>query len=321
MKSYIVRRLLLLIPTLFIITIIVFCAVRFIPGNVVELLASQTGSMATPEDAERALEAIRHNLGLDVPIFVQYGRWVSGVFQGDLGMSLLTGRSITEDLAGKLPVSIELGILALITSLIIAFPIGIMSAIKQDTVSDYIGRGVAIFCISVPSFWLATLVIVYPSIWWDWTPSLRYIPFSQNPLGNLGQFIIPAILLGMLMSGATMRMTRTMVLEVLRQDYIRTAWAKGLKERRIISRHVLKNALLPVVTIIGLQLPVLVGGALIIETIFNLPGIGRYFVGALFERDYPIISAVNLIVSAFTLVCILVVDVAYAYLNPKIQYK
>lgn len=321
MKNYIIRRLLLLIPTLFIITIIVFCAVRFIPGNVVELLASQTGSMGTPEEAEHALEAIRHNLGLDVPIFVQYGKWISGVFRGDLGTSLLTGRSITEDLAGKLPVSIELGILALITSLMIAFPIGILSAIRQDTISDYIGRSVAIFCISVPSFWLATLVIVYPSIWWDWTPSLRYIPFSQNPLGNLGQFIIPAILLGMLMSGATMRMTRTMVLEVLRQDYIRTAWAKGLRERRIISRHVLKNALLPVVTIIGLQLPVLVGGSLIIETIFNLPGIGRYFVGALFERDYPIISAVNMIVSGFTLLCILVVDIAYAYLNPRIQYK
>jgi peptide/nickel transport system permease protein len=152
-------------------------------------------------------------------------------------------------------------------------------------------------------------------------PPIRYIPLFQDPLGNLGQFIIPAILLGMLMSGATMRMTRTMVLEVLRQDYVRTAWAKGLRERRIISRHVLKNALLPVVTIIGLQLPVLVGGSLIIETIFNLPGIGRYFVGALFERDYPIISAVNLIVAAFTLVCILVVDIAYAYLNPRVEYK
>lgn len=319
MRTYIIRRLLLLIPTLFIITVIVFCAVRFIPGHVVELMAKeQVGSV---EDLEAVVELIKHNLGLDVPIYVQYGRWMAGIFKGDLGTSLWTGRSITDDMATKLPVSIELGIIALITSLGIAFPIGILSAIRQDSIRDYIGRSVAIFCISVPSFWLATLVIVYPSLWWGWTPSIQCISFLSNPLGNLGQFIIPGILLGMLMSGVTMRMTRTMMLEVLRQDYVRTAWSKGLKERLIISRHILKNALIPVVTIIGLQLPVLVGGAVIIETIFNLPGIGRYFTEALFRRDYPIVCGVNLVVSAFTLVCILIVDIAYAYLDPRVQYK
>lgn len=318
MRNYIIRRVLLLIPTLFIVTIILFCAVRFIPGNVVELMASQMGEA---QDRERLVEIIRQELGLDVPIYVQYGRWIAGVLQGDLGTSLWTKRPITEELATRLPVSVELGIIALITSLAIAFPIGILSAIRQDTWADYIGRSVAIFCISVPSFWLASMVILYPARWWGWTPAMKYTPFFSNPLVNLGQFIIPGILLGMLMSGVTMRMTRTMMLEVLRQDYIRTAWAKGLKEGLVISRHALKNALIPVVTIIGLQLPILVSGAVVIETIFALPGIGRYFVDALFQRDYPIISGVNIIVCAFTLFCILVVDIAYAYLDPRVQYR
>lgn len=318
MRNYIIRRLLLIIPTLFLITVILFCAVRFVPGNVVDMMASRMGEA---EDIEYTAEVIRHELGLDVPIYVQYGRWIAGVLQGDLGTSLWTKRSITEELRAKLPVSIELGIIALIISLTIAFFIGILSAIRQDTWADYIGRSVAIFCISVPSFWLATLVLVYPALWWGWMPPMQYIPFFSDPLGNLEQFIVPGILLGMLLSGVTMRMTRTMLLEVLRQDYIRTAWAKGLRERLVISRHALKNALFPVVTIIGLQLPILIGGAVVIETIFALPGIGRYFVTALNMRDYPIISGVNLVVSLFALVCILLVDIAYAYLDPRVQYR
>lgn len=317
MQVYILRRLLLAILTLFIVTIIIFCAVRFIPGDVVELMAAQVPDI---QDVDVATKLIRHELGLDVPIYVQYGRWLGDVFTGDLGTSLWTGRSITGELANKLPVSVELGILALITSLVIALPIGILSAIRQDTVSDYIGRSVAIFFISVPSFWLATLVVVYPSVWFGWTPTLGYIPFLKDPLGNLGQFIIPAILMGMVMSGVAMRMTRTMMLEVLRQDYIRTAWAKGLRERVVVSRHALKNALIPVVTIVGLQLPIMIGGSVIIETIFGMPGVGRYFVDALFQRDYAIISAVNLVIAAFIVLVTLMVDITYAYLDPRVQY-
>jgi peptide/nickel transport system permease protein len=315
--NYVIRRLLLLIPTLLLVTIIIFCAVRFIPGNVIELMASETGEA---ENLDASIALIKHELGLDVPIYVQYGRWLSGVFRGDLGKSLWTGRSVTEELAGKLPVSIELGILAILTGLAIALPIGIFSALRQDTFGDYVGRTVAILCISVPSFWLATLVIVYPSVWFGWTPSMEYIPFFDNPIGNLGQFILPAILMGMVMSGTTMRMTRTMMLEVLRQDYIRTAWSKGLKEGVIVSRHALKNALIPVITIVGLQIPILVGGAVIIETIFGLPGIGRYFVEALFRRDYPVISSINLIVAGVVMLCNLAVDMVYANLDPRVQY-
>jgi len=277
--------------------------------------------MGEAQDIEYTMQVIRHELGLDVPIYVQYGRWIAGVLHGDLGASLWTKRTVTEELAAKLPVSIELGTIAIITSLAIALFIGILSAIRQDTWADYIGRSVAIFCISVPSFWLGTLVIVYPARWWGYMPPIQYIPFFSDPLSNLEQFIIPGVLVGMLMSGTTMRMTRTMMLEVLRQDYIRTAWAKGLRERLVISRHALKNALIPVVTIVGLQLPILIGGSVVIETIFKLPGIGRYFVDALFRRDYPIISGVNLVVSAFALLCILIVDIAYAYLDPRVQYR
>ncbi len=317
MRAYIIRRLLLLIPTLLIVTIIVFCAVRFVPGSVIELMASQIGEA---ENMEEAIQTIKHNLGLDVPIYVQYGRWLGGILTGNLGKSLWTGRSISEELLNRLPVSVELGILALITALLIALPIGILSAIRQDTAADYIGRSIAILFISVPAFWLATLVVVYPSVWFGWTPAIQYIPILKDPAGNLKQFIIPAVLMGMAMSGTTMRMTRTMMLEVLRQDYIRTAWAKGLKEGIVISRHALKNALIPVVTIVGMQLPILVGGAVIIETIFGLPGIGRYFVDALFQRDYPIISAINLVVATFVMLCNLAVDVTYAYLDPRVQY-
>lgn len=317
MRAYIIRRLLLLIPTLLIVTIIVFCAVRFVPGSVIELMASQIGET---ENIEEAIQTIKHNLGLDVPIYIQYGRWLGGILTGNLGKSLWTGRSISEELLNRLPVSVELGILALITALLIALPIGILSAIRQDTAADYIGRSIAIFFISVPAFWLATLVVVYPSVWFGWTPAIQYIPLLKDPVGNLKQFIIPAVLMGMAMSGTTMRMTRTMMLEVLRQDYIRTAWAKGLKEGIVISRHALKNALIPVVTIVGMQLPILVGGAVVIETIFGLPGIGRYFVDALFQRDYPIISAINLVVATFVMLCNLVVDITYAYLDPRVQY-
>jgi peptide/nickel transport system permease protein len=318
LRNYIIRRLLLLIPTIFIVTIIVFCAVRFIPGPVVELMAAQHGES---QDIEHTMEMIRKELGLDVPIYVQYGRWMASVFRGDLGRSLWSQRNIGEDILRRLPVSIELGIMAIIVAIFIALPVGIISAIRQDTMTDYITRGIAIILISVPSFWVGTMVMVYPAKYLGWMPSVLYVPFFQDPVGNLKQFIIPALILGMVMSGTTMRMTRTMMLEVLRQDYIRTAWAKGLKEGVVISRHALKNALIPVVTIVGMQLPILVGGSVILEMIFGLPGIGRYFIIALTQRDYPIVSAINLIIAAFVMLCNLGVDLLYARLDPRIQYR
>jgi peptide/nickel transport system permease protein len=317
-RNYITRRLLLLIPTLLIVTIIVFCAVRFIPGQIVEMMAAQHGET---QDIERTIKMIRTELGLDVPIYVQYVRWLGAVFRGDLGTSLWTKQSIGEDILQRIPISIELGILAIITALLIALPIGIISAIRQDTITDHLLRGIAILFISVPAFWVGTIVIVYPAKYLNWMPPVLYTPFLKDPLRNLSQFIIPALILGMAMSGTTMRMTRTMMLEVLRQDYIRTAWAKGLRERVVIFRHALKNALIPVVTIVGMQLPILVGGSVIIETIFGLPGIGRYFIFALTQRDYPIVSAINLVMATFVMFCNLGIDLIYGYLDPRVQYR
>ena len=291
MRAYIIRRLLLIIPTLFILTILVFLSVRFIPGDVIDVMV---GRMIHYGDFDR--EAVEHALGLDVPVHVQYGRWLGGIFRhGTLGDSLLGTWTVEEKILGKLPVTIELGVMALVIGLVIALPVGIYSAIRQDTAADYAGRSIAILGMATPNFWLATMVMIFPAIWWGWSPPMEYIPFTEDPLGNLGVFIIPSLILGTAMSAATMRMTRTMMLEVLRQDYIRTAWSKGLKERVVIMRHALKNALIPVVTLVGMQLPILVGGAVIMENIFNLPGLGRLMVMALDERDYPMVSGVNLV--------------------------
>jgi len=330
MRAYIIRRLLLMIPTLLLVTIIVFLTVRFIPGSLIDLMASQQmgETMVSPEEIA---EQIRHDLGLDIPVGKQYLRWLgawqqedgtfSGVLQGDLGKSLWTQRPILGEIAGKIPISLELGIIGLITALLIAFPIGIYSAIRQDTAGDYVGRTFAILCMSVPGFWLATMIIVFPSVWWGWTPSMVYIPITENLAENIKQFIIPSLLMGMVMSGVTMRMMRTMMLEVLRQDYIRTAWSKGLRERVVVMRHALKNAMIPVITIIGLQLPILIGGTVIMEQIFNLPGIGRLLIDSLSRRDYSIISGVNLMMASVVMAANLLTDLTYAWLDPRIRYR
>jgi peptide/nickel transport system permease protein len=324
MRAYIIRRLILIIPTLLLVSIIIFFTVRFIPGNVIELMVQEAGPGATGSsvDKEAVLEAIRQKLGLDVPIHIQYGRWIKNiVLHGDLGKSLWTGRPATQSILERLPVSFELGLLAILMGLLIAIPIGIYSAIRQDTVGDYIARSFAIACIALPSFWIGTMVMVYPSVWWGWTPPVEYIPFIENPAGNLRQFILPAFIVGMVLSGQTMRMSRTMMLEVLRQDYIRTAWSKGLKERVIVFRHALKNAMIPVVTIVGLQLPILIGGSVVIEQIFCLPGVGILLLEVLSSRDYLVLSGLNLFMAAVVLISILLTDLTYGFLDPRVHYQ
>ena len=316
MRAYIIRRLLLIVPTLLLVTVIVFFSIRLIPGDVINMMASEHMWM-TGRDAE----AIRAELGLDVPVHIQYLRWVGGIFRGDLGDSLWSKQSVTETILPRFPVSMELGIMSVLISQLIAIPIGIYSAIRQDTVGDYSGRTIAIACIALPHFWLGTLVMIYPALWWGWSPKMEYVSFLDNPIENLQMFIVPAIIMGMILSGITMRMTRTMMLEVLRQDYIRTAWAKGLKERVVISRHALKNALIPVVTIVGLQVPILIGGSVILEKIFNLPGIGRLMVEVINRRDYTVLSGLNLMIATVVLLTNIVVDITYAFLDPRVHYK
>ena len=335
MRAYLIRRLLLVIPTLFILTIIVFLAVRFIPGDLIDIMVAEMGGWyATGGDIDR--EALERMLGLDVPVYVQYGRWIgvlptpdwvtkeshfNGILQGTLGEPLIgVFSTIEEQIIGRLPVTIELGAMAIVIGLVIALPVGIYSAIRQDTATDYVGRSIAIIGLATPNFWLAIMVMLYPAIWWGWSPSMEYIPLVEDPLGNLGMFIIPSVILGTASAAATMRMTRTMMLEVLRQDYIRTAWSKGLKERVVIIRHAIKNALIPVVTLIGLQLPLLVGGSVIIEEIFNLPGIGRMFLDTLEGRDYPVVQGVNLFFGGVVLLTILLTDMIYPYLDPRVRY-
>ena len=252
---------------------------------------------------------------------VQYGRWIGGVLQGDLGVSLRGSVPITPKILARLPVTFELGLLGIIFGLSISLPIGIYSAIRQNTVGDYAGRGVAVTFISVPTFWTATMVMIYPALWWGWSPSVRLIRFAQDPLGNLVMFLVPAAILGMVLSGTTMRMTRTMALEVLRQDYVRTAWSKGLGEKVVVMRHVLKNALIPVVTIVGFQLPILIGGSVILEQIFVLPGIGTLLLDAIQKRDYPIVSGINLVIATAVVLINLVIDLSYAFLDPRVRYR
>ncbi|MFC1983506.1 ABC transporter permease [Chloroflexota bacterium] len=322
MRAYIIRRVLLIIPTFILVTMIVFLLVRLVPGHALDIMAQQmlgqSGAFETMEDAKAR---ISEQMGFDVPIHVQYFRWVGSALQGDLGKSLWGPVEVAEELGRRVPVTFELGFLAAIVALIVALPIGTYAAIRQDTLEDYGGRTIAILGISLPSFWVATIVIVYPSIWWNWTPLLTYVPFARDPIANLGQFILPAGIMGMYMSGETMRMTRTMMLEVLRQDYVRTAWAKGLPERTVILRHALKNALIPVVTVVGLQMPMLVGGTVVLETIFNLPGLGLLLIQAISQRDYPYISGINLVLAGVILIANLLVDLTYGFLDPRVHYR
>ena len=318
MRAYIVRRLLLIIPTLLILSILVFLSVRFIPGDVIDVIRGRT-EFYTTGTLDR--EVMERRLGLDVPVWVQYARWLGDiVLRGSLGESLMGRGAVEEKIVDRLAVTVELGLMAILIGLVIALPVGIYSAIRQDSVADFLGRSVAIIGLATPNFWLGIMVMIYPAIWWGWAPPLELVSFTADPLGNLAVFLIPSLILGTAAAAATMRMTRTMMLEVLRQDFIRTAWSKGLRERAVVIRHAVKNALIPVVSLIGLQLPILVGGAVIMENIFNLPGLGRLLLNALNDRDYPMVSGINLFFATGVVVINLMIDLIYAVLDPRVRY-
>ncbi len=318
MRGYVIGRLLALLPTLILASIIVFVTVRLIPGDVIELMLSQNDVAADKMSRDQLVAA----LGLDKSMVTQYLHWVSSiVLRGDLGQSLWQGTAVTEHLRARLPVTFELGLIALLVGLLIAVPIGIYSAIRQDTAGDYIARSFSILLLAVPSFWLGTMVVVFPSIWWGWSPPVDFVPFFESPGANLKQMLLPGIVLGAALSAITMRMTRTMMLEVLRQDYIRTAWAKGLNEPLVILRHALRNALIPVVTLVGLQAPLLIGGAVIMEQIFVIPGMGLLLLDAVQQRDYPIVTGVFLVVGVAVMLINLLVDLSYGLLDPKVRLR
>jgi peptide/nickel transport system permease protein len=266
------------------------------------------------------LDSLREKLGLNRPFAEQYLSWLSNVLSGNLGESLRSHTPVAEDLAARIPVTVELGIIGFLISLLIAIPLGVYSAVRQDTLSDYIARSIAIAMLAIPGFWLGTLAITLPAIWWRWTPPLRYTQLTDDPAKNLLQMVLPAAILGIGLSGAIMRLTRAQMLEVLRHDYVRTARAKGLAERFVLLRHTLKNAIIPVLTLLGLQVSVLISGTVVLESIFVLPGMGRYLLENVSNRDYPAVQGVILIFAIVLVASNLVVDVLYAWLDPRIRY-
>ena len=318
MRRYTIRRLLIAIPVLFVVTILAASLVRLAPGDAVVQAAAESNAAVSEEQ----LDAIRKELGLDRPFIVQYGDWISGVFVGDFGNSLSQGGPpVSETIKKAIPISLQLAIMAIIISLIIALPIGIWSAIRQDSAGDYIGRLFAIAGLSVPDFIMGTMIILFGAVWFKWTPPLTYVSFSDDPGTNLQMMITPALIVGFRLSAITMRMLRSSMLEVLRQDYVRTAWAKGLRERTVIVRHALKNAFIPVITVIGGQVGFLIGGVAIIESIFNLPGIGRTMITAIRARDIPVIQTVLFFFAGAIVLINLLVDLSYAWLDPRIRYE
>ena len=326
MKSYAVRRILLMIPTLFLVTVLVFGLVRLVPGSAVDLMAADLGTSSHVDKEE-----IEHRLGLDVPVVVQYGRWIgilpdesgkrSGILQGNLGKSLWEQRNIGEMIMERLPVPLELGLLGMLFAHLIAIPLGIYSALRRDTAGDYLARGAAVLAIAVPVFWLATMCVLLPAIWWGKMPSIRYITFREDPARNLRNILLPSVLMGISMSGMLTRLTRTRMIEVLGQDYIRAAWSKGLKERAVIVKHALKNCLITVVTMSGMQVASIFGGSVIIERIFSIPGMGRMILDATTRRDYTILQGTLFFMALIVMVVNLLVDLLYGVIDPRVKLK
>jgi len=312
-RTYVLQRLLIAIPSLLIASLIVFVLPRLIPGDVVQLMLEEK---AYGKD----LDDLRAKLGLDRPIPVQYAAWTGKIARGDFGESLWTRRPVVGELARRLPVTLTLGGMAIAVAILIGIPIGILSAVRQDGVLDFFGRSAAVLGLSIPGFVQAIVVILLPAIWWGWTPLVRFVEVSKDPAGYLLQFLLPAIILGIASAAGIMRLTRGMLLEVLRQDYVRTAWAKGLRERVVVLKHSLKNAIIPVVTVLGLQVAQIAGGAVIIETIFGLPGMGQFLVDAIVQRDYPVIQGINLLIVIVIVMVNLLVDLTYAAIDPRIRY-
>lgn len=315
MRTYILRRLLLMVPTIFLAAFILFTIVRLVPGDVLAARMGEVGQL-TPETEAR----MRKELGLDRPFLLQFAYWSLGVMKGDLGRSLYTQEPVLSEILVRLPVSLELGVISILVTVTAATVIGIISAVRQDTLVDYMTRVSAIGFISIPNFWIATIVVLVPAILWEYSPPVRYVSVFSNPWENMLQFAPPGIILGLHSIGGTMRLMRSSLLEVMRQDYIRTARAKGLAERGVIWRHALKNALIPVVTLWGSFFSIIVSGSVIVENIFGLPGMGQLFVQAISFRDYTQIQGLVLMLTVVTVVLNLLVDLTYGLLDPRIKY-
>ena len=316
MWIYTARRALQGLLVLFLVSFVVFSLVRLLPGDAILMQLDQAAA-PTPENLQKA----RQELGLDRPFLHQYSIWISGALRGDLGYSLTSRRPVLQELLKRISLTSHLAIMSLAIALLIALPVGVLSAVRQDTVADYIGRLLAILGLSLPDFWLATVVITFLAIWFRWIPPIGFAPIWVDPARNLSQLLLPALIIGVRLAAVSMRMTRSSLLEVLRQDYIRTAWAKGLRERVVIMKHAFKNAFIPVVTIVGQQFSVLLGGTVIVEFIFLQPGVGSLMLDAVVLRDYTLIQGAVMFFAVVTVVMNLLVDLSYAWLDPRIRYS
>lgn len=378
MTQYIIRRLLLMIPTLIGVSLLITALIRLLPGDAVDILLNEAQSSQGPAalkaavdrelinqgkdpltvsfqdraaaelivirpklesmgiDPDAATDAektqakaelgielfkndLRRELGIDKNYIQQWWSWVSNALRGDLGESLIGSRKVNDELQRRIPASFQLGIMAMMVSALIALPVGVISAVKQDSWLDYVTRSFAIAMLALPSFFVATLVIAFAARWWDYSFPIFYEDFWNNPTENLELVTVPAVILGVGLSGSLMRLTRAQMLEVMRQDYMRTARSKGLHQRTVVMRHGVRNAFIPVVTVMGLQIPVLIGGSLVLEQIFGIPGVAQYLFVAIGNRDFPTVIAVNMVVALTIMVSNLLVDLTYAYLDPRIR--
>ena len=320
MRAYLTKRVLLFFPTLLLVTIAVFMILRVVPGDPAVLLLAGTGADAEEQYTQEQLDAVRARLGTDRPIYIQYADWVWKMLRLDFGESYFFKSPVYDDIAERLPVTLELGLLSVLLASVVAVPLGVYSAIKHDTVGDYISRVITITGIALPNFWVAIMIIFFLVLTFGYFPPLGYASVWDDPWNNLQQMIFPAIALGTSNMAFIARITRSAMLEVLHDDYIRTARAKGLSERVVIFRHALKNAMLPVVTVFGYEFGRLLSGTVIIEVIFLVPGMGRLLVTSIFNRDFPMIQAVVLLIAVIVLVLNVVMDLLYAWLNPRIRY-
>src|ERR671910_1324621 len=316
MTGYIVRRVAFAIPTLVVVSIGIFLMVRLLPGDIIDILFG--GDLSASEEVK---QQAREQLGLNGSYAEQYWRWISGVFQGDFGFSLRNTEPVSNIIADSLVVTLELVVLGLLIATVIGVPLGVISAVRRDSAADYGARIGGLIGLSIPSFWLATLLLLFTSRVFGWVPPLVYISPFDDPIGNLSQFIMPAISISVFTMAIVMRMVRNTMLEVLGQDYVRTARAKGVKQKVVISRHALRNALIPVVTVVGFEIGILMGGSAIVEIIFGLPGMGNTLINAIFGRDYPVIQAMTLMIAFVFIFANLLVDLLYGVLDPRITQE
>lgn len=313
MGAYIVRRLLIVIPLLLGVTIITFFLTALIPGDVVDVLLAID---VDPEVASR----LRQTIGLDQPFFVRYWHWFVGLLHGDLGFSILNGRPVLSMILEKLFPTFELAFLTTVIGVVIGIPFGVFSAIRQFHFTDDFLRLLSLIGFSLPSFWVGTLLILMVSLWFPGFPILKYVPFSEDPLLNLQIMSLPAVTLGIAMSAMIVRMTRACVLDVLRQQYVVTARSKGLSSRVVLFKHVLRNAMLPVITLVGLRFGFLIGGLVIVEEVFAIPGLGRLVIYSISNRDFPLVLGVVLFIALSFMLINLLVDILYAVIDPRISY-